>query len=148
MQIAEYLADQHIAFEKLMHPPAYTAQKRAKYLGVPGRLVAKAVLMRGPNGFFLAVLPGPKHIDTSALARELGSPVSLATRDEVAEVFRDCEWGVVGPFGVLYGLEDRAPRRFASNHDDWLIFESNSHAEAVAKILCRDYEKLERPLRL
>src|SRR4051812_37674210 len=67
VRIAQYLSDQRINFEKLFHPPAYTAQKRAKYLGVSGKQIAKAVLLRGPDGFLLAVLPGPKHIDTAAL---------------------------------------------------------------------------------
>lgn len=145
MRIAEYLQDQQVDFEKLLHPPAYSAQKRAKYLGVSGKQIAKAVLLRGPGGFFLAVLPGPKQVDTGALAAALDGPVAIATEEEIAQVFRDCEWGVVSPFGTLYGL--RTVVDASLRPEDWLIFESNSHAEAV-KVRCKDYERLERPLRL
>src|SRR5437588_8555035 len=79
MRINAFLADQNVPFETLPHPPAYTAQKRAKYLHVSGSRVAKSVLLHGPDGFFLAVLPATHPIDTERLANALGGPVRLAT---------------------------------------------------------------------
>src|SRR5439155_1591005 len=95
VRVTDFLAEQHVAFETIMHPPAFTAQKRAKYLHVPGQQVAKSVLLVGPHGFFLAVLPATLHVDTEALGRHLRGPVRLATDEEITDVFRDCEWGVV-----------------------------------------------------
>src|SRR6266542_4474841 len=104
MRVLVDLSDLGVAFETVLHPPAFTAQKRAKFLHVTGKQVAKSVLLAGPGGYFLAVLPATHQVDTAALARELGGPVRLADGPEIAEVFRDCEWGVVVPFGTLYGL--------------------------------------------
>src|SRR5271157_5334249 len=104
MRIADLLLEKQVAFETLVHPPAFTAHNRAKFLGVPGARVAKSVLLVGPNGYFLAVLPATHQVDTEELARCLSGPVRLANADEVAQVFLDCEWGVVAPFGTLYGL--------------------------------------------
>src|SRR5262249_42062197 len=98
MRVPDFLSEQRIAFETLLHPPAFTAQKRAKYLHVPGRRVAKNVLLAGPTGRILAVLPATHYVDTETLAEELGGPVRLAADREIAEVFTDCEWGVVPPF--------------------------------------------------
>jgi Ala-tRNA(Pro) deacylase len=145
MRVLDFLAAQRVSFETLLHPPAFTAQKRAKYLHVPGRQVAKSVLLAGPGGFFLAVLPATHQVDTERLAGELGGPVGLATEGEIRAVFPDCEWGVVPPFGRLYGLaavldEELRPEAL-------LVFEGNSHMEAV-RLLCRDFEQLERPRRL
>jgi Ala-tRNA(Pro) deacylase len=145
MRVPDFLASQRVSFETLLHPPAFTAQKRAKYLHVPGRQVAKSVLLAGPAGPFLAVLPATNQVDTERLAGELGGPVRLATEFEIRAVFPDCEWGVVPPFGRLYGLatvldEDLRPEAL-------LVFEGNSHMEAV-RLLCRDFERLERPRRL
>jgi Ala-tRNA(Pro) deacylase len=145
MRVPLYLAEQHIAFETLVHPPAFTAQKRAKYLAVSGRQVAKSVLLSGPEGYFLAVLPATEHIDTDALARHCGGPVRLAGDRELAEVFRDCEWGAVPPFGALYGLPTVMEETFAP--DSILIFEGHSHAEAI-RLHSRDFVRLERPRRL
>src|SRR5262249_11961231 len=105
MRVPEFLSRNHIAFETLIHPPAFTAQKLAKYLGVPGKHVVKTVLLKGPDGFLLAVLPATHQVDTLSLAEPLGGPVRLATEQEIAAVFPDCEWGVAIPFGKLYGLQ-------------------------------------------
>src|SRR4051794_32117569 len=104
MSIADYLAKQSVPFETLLHAPAFGASKRARYLHVCGRQVAKAVLLRGPDGHFLAVLPSTHAIDLDVLSRHKGGSVRLARIDEAAGIFRDCEWGTVSPFGHLYGL--------------------------------------------
>ena len=143
--VPSILSDSRIAYEVLVHPPAFTAQKRAKYLRLPGATVAKCVLLAGPAGFVLAVLPAPRHVDTEALAQALGGPVRLADEREVAEVFRDCEWGVVAPFGTIYGLPTLLDESLAP--DAWVVFELNTHSEAV-RMRCRDFEELEKPRRL
>ena len=145
MRVPEFLSEQRVAFEALVHPPAFTAQKRAHFLHVPGCQVAKGVLLRGPDGFVLAVLPATRHVDTAQVAQALGGPVRLANDRELAEVFRDCEWGVVPPFGRLYGLPVLLDNEMAS--DAVAIFEANTHAEAV-RLRCRDFERLEQPRRM
>jgi Ala-tRNA(Pro) deacylase len=145
MRITEFLTEQRVDFEPLTHPPAFTAQKRAKYLHVPGGQVAKGVLLRGPEGYLLAVLPATHRVDTARLERELGGPVRLATDREVAQVFRDCEWGVVPPFGTLYGLPTLLDEGIKP--DALIVFETHTHVEAV-RLRCRDFERLECPRRL
>src|SRR5262245_510566 len=101
MRVADFLTDHEIPFERLWHPPAYSAQKRAHYLGVPGKSVAKAVLLRGRGGFFVAVLPATRQVDLGALAQEVEGPVRLATDREVTSAFTNCEDGVTPPFGSI-----------------------------------------------
>ena len=105
MQIAEFLSEQQNDFEPVPHPPAFSANKLAKYLRVSGSYVAKAVLLYGEEGFMLAILPATHRIDVHQLEEELGGSIRLASEREMAWVFRDCEWGVVPPFGALYGLQ-------------------------------------------
>ena len=145
MRVPVFLTEQQVPFETIVHPPAFTAQKRAKYMHVPGRQVAKCVLLAGPEEYVLAVLPATHQVDTDALAMILGGPVRLAESCEVAEVFRDCEWGAVPPFGTLYGL----PTILDANLDGegLLVFEAHTHAQAI-RMRCRDFEQLERPVRL
>jgi Ala-tRNA(Pro) deacylase len=145
MRVPEFLAAQRVAFETLVHPPAFTAQKRAKFLHVPGRQVAKGVLLAGPDGYFLAVLSATQHVDTQKLAQTLAGPVRLADDREIAQVFRDCEWGVVPPFGTLYGLPTVLDEGLEP--DALIVFEAHTHAEAI-RMRCRDFECLERPVRL
>jgi Ala-tRNA(Pro) deacylase len=145
MRIADFLTDQRVTCEYLPHPPAFTAQKRAKYLHVSGERVGKSVLLVGPAGSLLAVLPATHQIDLKSLEMALDGPVRLATGRELSEVFRDCEWGVAPPFGRLYGLETLLEESISP--DVWLAFETHSHMEAV-RIRCGDFERLERPRRL
>jgi len=145
MRIADFLAGQQVSCEFLTHPPAFTAQNRAKYLHVSGGRVGKCVLLRGPSGFLLAVLPATHRVDLRALSDALGGPARLATGPELAEVFRDCEWGAAPPFGRLYGLETLLEESIPP--EAWLVFETHTHAEAV-RIRCDDFERLERPRRL
>ncbi len=145
MRICDYLTAQRINFERLPHPPAFSAQKRAKYLRLPGRQVAKSVLLSSPSGYLLAVLPATHHVDTKALAEHLGGPVRLASDCEIAEVFRDCEWGVVSPFGTRYGLSTLLDDSIQP--DSPLVLETHTQFESI-RLLCRDFERLEQPRRL
>lgn len=145
MPVPHFLTDQQVAFETLFHPPAFTAQKRAQYLRLPGAQVAKSVLLVGPGGYVLAVLPAPRQVDTVAVARALGGPVRLATPEEIADVFRDCEWGVVPPFGARYGLPTLLDESLAA--EAILVLEVNAHAEAV-RLRREDFERVEQPRRL
>ena len=145
MRIADLLADQRIDFEALPHPPAYSAQKRAKYLRVPGREVAKCVLLRGPSDFLLAILPATQQVDTELLSRHLHGPVRLATDQEVTEMFCDCEWGVVPPFGTQYGIPTLLDDTI--HPDSLIVLETHTHFEAI-RMRCRDFEHLEHPRRL
>ena len=145
MGIADYLVEERIDFEWLPHPPAYTAQKRAKYLRVPGEQVAKCVLLAGPAGYLLAVLPATHQVDTRALAEHLGGAVRLATDLEITDVFRDCEWGVVSPFGARYGIVTLLDDSIES--DALIVLETHTQFEAV-RLRCRDFERVEKPRRL
>lgn len=144
MRVPEFLADRQVAFETVLHPPAFTAQKLARFLRVPGRQVVKSVLLRSPAGFVVAVLPATDQIDLAAVEAILGGSVRLATDAEVATRFGDCEYGALAPFGSLYGLATLLEE--AIGPDDTILFESQRHAVAI-RMACRDFLRLERPRR-
>lgn len=145
MRITELLTERRLPYESQPHALAFTAQMRAKYLGVPGSRVAKAVLLQGPQGPILAVLPACRRLNLPAIESFLGGSVRLAKDDEVAATFPDCEWGVVPPFGILYGVPTLLDDSFAAS--DRLVFKGHTHVEGVW-LSCRDFEQLERPHRL
>lgn len=145
MRVSEYLSDQHIAFEEMVHPPAFTSEKLAKSLHISGRQVMKSILLKGPQGFFLAVLPAAQLIDLPRLNMHFIGTVRLAAVEELSERFTDCEWGALMPFGQLYGLKTILESTI--HLDEEIVFEAQRHAVAI-RMLCRDYVKLERPERL
>lgn len=145
MRVPQFLQDSGVPFETLRHPPAYTAQRRASRLRVSGRQLAKAVLLRGPRGCLVAVLPATARVDLARLAGELGGPVRLADREEIPRFFNDCEWGALTPFGSLYGLPTLLDESLRA--DALVVLEGHSHAEAI-RMRCADFEALEQPRRL
>ncbi len=145
MRVSQFLSDQQITFEEMVHPPAFTSQKLARFLHISGRLVMKSILLKGPHGFFLAVLPAPQLVDLQRLSGHFGGPVRLATVAELNEHFPDCEWGAVMPFGQLYGL--RTILEATTPLDATIVFEAQLHALAI-RMQCRDFVKLEHPERL
>src|SRR5262245_4000774 len=142
MRVSQFLSDQCVAFEEVVHPPAYTSQKLAKFLHISGRQVVKSVLLRGPRGLILAVLPAAQQIDLVRLGAHLDGPVRLADARELSEVFRDCEWGALMPFGRLYGLSTILEKSIPA--DAMIVFEAQEHAVAI-RMMCRDFVRLEQP---
>jgi Ala-tRNA(Pro) deacylase len=145
MRVPNYLSDQAVAFEQVVHAPAFTSQRLAKSLRVKGRTVLKSVLLKGPKGDFLAVLPAPLVIDLPRLSTAMGGPVRLATSEEIRARFLDCEVGAMMPFGHIYGLTTLLEVSVAL--DATIVFEAQRHAVAI-RMSCRDYVKLERPERI
>src|SRR5262249_9735938 len=105
MQLDEFFTGKHIAFQKLPHRPAYTANRMAQALHVPGHEVAKTVLLRTGAGYAVAVLPATHRLDLDELRACLHDEhVDMASENDMDQLFPDCERGAVPPFGSLYRL--------------------------------------------
>ena len=145
MFLSQFLADQRVSFETMLHPPAFTAQKRAKFLHIPGRQVVKCVVLISGEGPVLAVLPAPWRVDLRLVSQAMGIEVRLASEAEVIGLFRDCERGALTPFGSLYGLTTILENSIGPQ--TLIAFEAQSHGISI-RMNCRDYELLEQPRRL
>ncbi len=144
MRVSQFLTDERITFEEMVHPPAYTSQKLAKFLHLTGRQVVKSILLTGPRGYFLAVLPAAQWIDMARLHAHFNAPVRLATVEELCDLFQDCEWGAVLPFGGLYGMSTLLEASIPA--ETMIVFEAQRHAIAI-RMTCSDFVKLEKPVR-
>jgi Ala-tRNA(Pro) deacylase len=143
MDVREFLNAESVPFEVLPHPSTYTAQHLAHTLDVPGDNVAKTVLLNVDREFMLAVLPATHQVSISMLRDCLpAASVELATEDELAIVFPDCERGVAPPFGKQYGLVTIVDQSLAD--DEHIVFEGNLHTEAIY-LRYQDYARIEQP---
>lgn len=145
MRVSEFLAEHHVAFETMVHAPAFSAQRLAKFLQIPGREVVKSVLLASPQGFFLAVLPATCRVNLEEVSRAFKTDVRIATEAELSSLFRDCEHGALTPFGRLYGMTTLLDDEIDSSTA--IVFESQRHFLAI-RMLCRDFERIEGPTRL
>jgi Ala-tRNA(Pro) deacylase len=146
MNVATFLEEHNCRFERLPHEPTYSAQRLAQQLHVPGREIAKTVLLRAGSGnqFVVAVLPGSRKIDFEKVAKLFGNgKVQLATEFEIAAHCPDCEFGVLPPFGSRYGMKTIVDSNLAA--DEEIVFDANTHNEAI-RMRFNDFVEFEDPL--
>jgi Ala-tRNA(Pro) deacylase len=146
MNVQQYLRTHSVQYDVIPHRSTYDAQRMAQTLHVPGREVAKTVLLRADQGFtyVVAVLPATMNVDLTAAGRALGgSKLELATEVEIQEHCPDCEMGVLPPFGSQYGMKTIVDKSLTE--DEEIVFEGNSHQEAI-RMKYSDFHHLEEPL--
>jgi Ala-tRNA(Pro) deacylase len=142
MHIEQYLANQGVWFETILHRPAYTAEAAVRAMHVLPTEVAKAVLIKADE-LVVAIVPANAHVDLAAVRQMMDADdVLLIHESELVKYFPDCESGVVPPFGSLYGLATIVDESLAEQAD--IIFCGNRHREAI-RMQYHDFCVLERP---
>jgi Ala-tRNA(Pro) deacylase len=142
-KLMQFLDEQRVSYETIRHSPTYTAQKTAASAHVPGRELAKTVMIRVDGQLAMVVLPAPMHVDLPRLTAALGgAKVSLASESDFRAEFPDCEVGAMPPFGNLYGLEVYVDEHLAE--DEIITFNACTHTDLV-QVPVADYLRLVRP---
>ena len=126
------------------HPKAYTAQRVAATAHVPGKIMAKTIVVKIDGTFALAVLPANDRISLSEFASQLHSKkVVLATEEEFRELFPDCETGGMPPFGNLYNMKTYIASDLATNED--FAFNACNHVDIIT-MKFEDFNRLVSPI--
>ncbi|HWC76417.1 MAG TPA: YbaK/EbsC family protein [Blastocatellia bacterium] len=142
-KLKEYLDSSNVEYDVLTHRQAYTAQDVAAAAHVPGRELAKSVVVKADDRFVLAVLPAPRRVDLKRLQDAIGAAeVRMAVESEFASTFPGCELGAMPPFGNLYGVEVVVDRSLAD--DDEIVFNASTHVDAI-RMKYEDFVKLAKP---
>lgn len=136
------LDENNIHYTRMTHSPAYTGQEAAATLHVPGKELAKTVVVRAGEEMLLAVLPAPCRVNLEKLGAEVGKTVRLATEQEFESLFPDCELGAMPPFGQLYGLPVYVDEALAADQE--MVFNAGTHREAI-RMRYADYGRLAKP---
>ena len=129
-RILSYLEDHGADFEHTRHPTTYTATELAHVEHVPERTVAKTVVFLGDEVFAMAVLPADERVDLEELRLTLGlDRLRLATEEEVAKLFPDCEMGAMPPLGPLFGLPVYVDNRLTEQ--GMIEFNGGTHRDEI-----------------
>lgn len=132
-----------VKYVSIIHSPAYTAQEVAQSVHLPGREMAKVVIMKLNDQMAMAVLPATSKVVVSDLRELTGcDDVKFATETEFKSRFPDCEVGAMPPFGNLYGMEVYAAEDLALNRE--IAFNAGSHVEVI-RMNYDDFERLVKP---
>jgi Ala-tRNA(Pro) deacylase len=127
--LARYLADRAVAYHVVEHPHTETASASAEASHLPAHCLAKAVVLKGGDGFLLAVLPASRHIKFGDLRELLGGDVDMANEEQIETLFVDCEPGAVPPLGAAYGLRVIVDGSLTNEPEIYL--EGGDHASLV-----------------
>src|SRR5579884_2333362 len=141
--LKNYLDQNHISYQILTHPEAYTSQEIAAMLHKTGKRLAKVVMVKAGDQWVMCVLPAHELVDIGRLEMILGSrQVRLATEEEFKALFPDCDVGAMPPFGNLYNIPVYLDERLTQY--DQFYFEGGSHTETVTMSMA-DYRRLVSP---
>jgi Ala-tRNA(Pro) deacylase len=142
-KIEAYLRENDVPYEVRHHPVAYTSQRVAQSEHIPGKFVAKVVVVFADDKMTLLALPAPLHVDLKKAAAVLrAKEVRLATEDEFAGHFPDCEVGAVPPIGSLYGLPLYVDTALAE--DEKIVFDAGTHTDTIT-VTYEDFARVAEP---
>lgn len=142
-RLKEYLDENNVKYITIAHSRAFTAQEIAASAHVPGREMAKSVVVKFGRKMGMVVLPASARVDFDLLKEAVGeSDVRLATEAEFRAMFPGCELGAMPPFGGLYGMETFVSPRLAE--DEEIAFNAGSHTELI-RMHWADFERLAKP---
>ena len=142
-KLKQFLDSNNVKYVSISHSPAYDAQRIAESTHIPGKELAKSVIVRIDDQFAMAVLPASSRVHLGHLKVALSaSHVELATESEVENLFPDCEKGAMPPFGNLYDIDVYVADQLTE--DEEIAFSAGSHTEVV-RMFYKDFARLVMP---
>jgi Ala-tRNA(Pro) deacylase len=142
-RIQEFLDEHAARYSAIDHLPAYTAQETAASAHIPGRGMAKTVVVKIDGELALAVVAAMEHVDLECIRDATGAAkAELAREDDFRDRFEGCELGAMPPFGNLFNMETYVDRTLA--REEQIAFNAGSHTDVIA-MLFADYERLVHP---
>jgi Ala-tRNA(Pro) deacylase len=148
--LREYLDKHNVKYIVVSHSVAYTAQGIAALTHIPGKELAKTVIVKSETVIVksdgkpvMAVVPASFHVELRQLKKATGAQsVELASEEEFKGLFPECETGAMPPFGNLYGMDVYADETLAKDKE--IAFNAGSHRELI-RLAWEDFNRLAEP---
>ena len=142
-KLKEYLNNNNIKYVTIFHSQAYTAQEVAATAHIPGKELAKTVMVKIDDKMAMAVLTAADKVDFDSLKEAVGaSKVELASEQEFENMFPGCEIGTMPPFGNLYETQVFVEENLTE--DTEIAFNAGSYTELI-RLSYKDFERLVKP---
>jgi len=142
-QLEQYLQTNDIPYLMRHHPPAMTARQLAEMEHINPHEVAKVVIMKDHQQFYMMVLPADYKLDLNAVREVLDSREAwIASEQELQQLFPECELGAMPPFGEMYQMQTYAEMDL--NDDTEIEFNAGSHEDAI-RMRYKHWEQMAHP---
>ena len=142
-RLVEFLKANGVPHQIIPHPLAFTATSVAGAAHIPGKEMAKTVVVDLDGQHVLAVVPAHRRVDLERLRLATDSYYAdLCEEWEFSREFPDCEPGAMPPFGNLFGLPVYVEPHLAEDAE--IAFNAGNHTEVV-RMAYKDFERLTQP---
>lgn len=142
-KLKKFLDENDIKYVNIKHSPAVTSSEIAESAHIPGKELAKTVIIDINGEMAMAVLPSSFNVNFQSLEEVTGATrISLASESDFTNMFPDCEVGAMPPFGNLYNMDVFVDKSLSE--DDEIVFNAGSHRDLI-KMKYSDYERLVKP---
>ena len=127
--VQHYLEQHSVEYDLLLHPHTGSSHGTAEAAHLREDHIAKAVIVKDNAGYAMVVVPASNWVDIEHLCKEFNRDFHLATEDELATLFNDCEAGAIPPLGPAYGIETFLDQALTSLAN--VYFEAGDHEQLV-----------------
>jgi Ala-tRNA(Pro) deacylase len=142
-KLKEYLDNQNIEYVSIYHSAASTSQRIAATSHIPGKELAKTVMVKVDGKMAMAVLPASHNINFELFKKlAKAEKVELTTELAFVNLFPDCEVGAMPPFGNLYGMDVYVAEILSE--DEEISFNAGTHTELI-RMAYKDFVKIVNP---
>jgi Ala-tRNA(Pro) deacylase len=142
-RLVEFLNKNGVPHQVIPHRLAFTASSVAGAAHIPGKAMAKTVVVDLDGYHVLAVVPANRKVDLERLRLAVGAYYAdLAEEWEFIQDFPGCEPGAMPPFGDLFGLEVYVEPHLAEDAE--IAFNAGNHTEVI-RMAYQDFERLAHP---
>lgn len=137
--LRHYLATHNVQYELVRHRYASSSQHAAQAAHVSGNYIAKPVILEDEFGYVMAVIPASHHLDYVALDNLLNRRLVMASENELAGLFQDCELGAIPALGEAYGVKSVVDNLLFYPRE--IYFEAGDH-ETLLKVEASQFRRM------
>lgn len=138
--VHDFLEARELPESVLRHDHTSCSSETAEAAHVPGRQLAKGVVLKAVDGYhLLVVIPSDRMLAVDRVSTTYGSELGLADEAELKSLFPDCEMGAVPPLGMAYQLPTYVDQSLLDQ--DKVYFEAGDH-ESLLCMSSEDFAEL------
>lgn len=142
--LLKYLQKSKINFEPMTHKTVFTAFDLARTLRVDFKEVAKTLVVKGDNNYFIVMLSAAQMLDFGALKKLLNVKKIEIAREKVMETVFKIPMGTITPFVGFYKTAQLCLEKGLLKMKK-IVVGGGSYNDAI-KIKPADLVKLEKPI--
>lgn len=144
IRLKNFLDHEHVKYDELWHPKTNSPLETAQSQQIPGKKIAKAVIIKSEDHYLMCVVSAISYIDFQKLSKLTHTnALELADENEITQLFPFYEVGAEPPFADDSGLEVYVDKMLSEN--DEICFNAGTHVDMV-EMKFEDYVRLAKPI--